>query len=149
MAEARYFCPNCGSPDVNLVGSAEAIKLRNSIRGFKANCALCAWEGMSEDLMGAVTSKEFYTIDKIANILLAATAKHAVGPMAQVLQLVGLLQPGDEEGLNKMMRAVSEAVITAAFTTASELYSTEEIEQAVSGQTGDAATNNGNEGSNR
>lgn len=116
MVEARYFCPNCGSIDLR-VKAGDIITVKGS---STATCELCGWEGPLKDTTGAATTETFYDIEKIADILLRVVSKHAAGPLSQAFQLVGLLEPGDQEGLNKIMKAAFTGLIEGAFGAASE-----------------------------
>lgn len=123
-AEARYFCPECGGPEVHVGGSKEElearVKIAASLRGLDARCQLCGWSGKVEDMLGHASSEGFYTIEKIANILLMVTAKHAAGPLCQALEMVGLIEKDDQEGKEKVIKAVTEAMVTSAFQTAAD-----------------------------
>lgn len=118
MPTERYFCPQCGSPEVRVRGTTTEIKLRNKLRGLDALCELCPWEGKVEELAGFISRDEFYDIEKISAILIGVTSKHAAGPLCQALELIGLIEKDDQPGRNHVMRNVSAAMITAAFQSA-------------------------------
>ena len=118
MAEAKYFCPECASPELRVKGTILEIKLRKKLAGLDCLCELCGWKGKVEELIGAVSQEGFYDIEKVSSILLGVTAKHAAGPLCQALELVGLIEKEDSEGRNHIMRNVSAAMITAAFQSA-------------------------------
>ena len=118
MAEAKYFCPNCASPELRVKGTKMEIKLRNSLKGLDAHCELCGWAGKVEDLVGAVSQEEFYDIEKVSSILIGVCSRHAAGPLCQALELIGLLEKDDQEGRNHVMRNISAAMVAAAFQSA-------------------------------
>jgi hypothetical protein len=122
MAEARYFCPECGSMELSAsVDEVVLAKSADSLRGSEsATCHLCGWSGTLKETLGAVSSEEFYDIEKIGNILLRVFAKHGTGPIYQSLVLVGLIEKDDEVAKDKVLKAVTEAALTAAFSTAAE-----------------------------
>jgi len=116
VSAAIYICPTCGCPDLvtpesNLVLAADQ---RNT------SCPNCGWKGTLKETMGILTSERVYDTKAIAQLLFFVAAKHAAGPLAQALALIGLLDPKDQVGLDKIMRAVSGAVVEAAFTAAGE-----------------------------
>lgn len=116
MSSAIYICPTCGCPD--LVTPESTLILSPDVK--IANCPNCGWEGTLRSAAGILTSENVYDTKAIAQLLFHVTAKHAAGPLAQALQLIGLLDVSDQEGLDKIMRSVCGAMVEAAFTAAGE-----------------------------
>jgi hypothetical protein len=79
MADAKRFCPECGSPD--LVWTP----LKN------ARCQLCGWEGDPKETTGVVTSDIIWDSERVSTVLLRVMAHHAAGPVVQALEFTGLL----------------------------------------------------------
>jgi hypothetical protein len=59
-------------------------------------------------------------VQELAEALLRVATKHAAGPIYQVYVEFGILQPGDEEGRTKVMKAVFEGMIEKSFEAASQ-----------------------------
>jgi DNA-directed RNA polymerase subunit RPC12/RpoP len=115
-ASALYICPTCGCPDLMMPESSLVL----SAKDRQAKCPNCGWSGTLREAAGILTSEKVYDTKAIAQLLFHVAAKHAAGPLAQALALIGLLDPKDQEGLDKVMRDVCAAVVEAAFTSASE-----------------------------
>lgn len=117
-ATQRQFCPDCGSMDiehtnsVTLTGSGEIQT--------PMICHFCGWEGPASATVGMLTTEKLWDIESIGRVLLRVCAKHAAGPMTQVFRFVGLLEPGDQEGQDKILRAAFEGMITKAFEAAAD-----------------------------
>lgn len=125
MREIRYFCPHCQGMELELEQSP-IVSVNNPALGGRATCKLCGWQGLPDEVIGALSEEndQFWTGERIANALLLAASKHAAGPMVQVLELIGLvprIQGSPEEQRSaeavraEVMRAVLEAVVTSAF----------------------------------
>jgi len=121
-AEARYFCPECGGMELAVTTPSTVVDKDGLQASNSAVCQLCGWEGTLKDTLGAVSSEEFYDIEKVGNILLRVVTKHASGPLCQALELVGIIRPGDEEGRAKVLRAAFEGCITGSFEAAAGHY---------------------------
>jgi len=81
MTQARYFCPDCGSIDLNInIGITKT-----------ASCPNCSWEGPLSQTVGAVTSEQFWDSERVGEVLLRVLATKAAGPVVQVLEFIGLL----------------------------------------------------------
>jgi hypothetical protein len=116
MSAAIYICPVCGCPDLMMPESS--LVLSAELRS--ATCPNCNWKGSIKEASGILTTEKVYDIKAIGRLLFHVTAKHAAGPLAQALALIGLLDPHDQEGLDKIMRDVCAAMVQAAFTSAGE-----------------------------
>jgi hypothetical protein len=126
--QLHYFCPQCQGLELE-VHRPRIVGVGDS--GY-AHCKLCGWKGKPDELLAALSpgNAEFWTSERIANVLLNAAAKHAAGPMVQVLELIGIVPriQGDIEeqqsaqGVREgVVKAVLEAVVTAAFRASAEL----------------------------
>ncbi len=137
--EAHYACPDCGSIDLSIRG--EGLKAPDGGSLAKAECPNCAWAGGLSDTVGFATTENVWTVERVGEVLLRVSAKHAAGPMVQVLEFTGLIPktlekapPAEEnqgrnwseEELNnhnelaqiirdRVMRRTFEAFIVAAF----------------------------------
>jgi hypothetical protein len=125
--EIAYFCPQCQGMELELqpnflIGAGPSV----------AKCKLCRWQGGSDQLIGALNpeNEKFWTAERIANVLLAVSTKHAAGPLVQVLELLGLVpavkgsleeQRSAEAVREGVMKAVLEGVIVGAFETSALL----------------------------
>lgn len=130
--EVGYFCPTCQGSELQLGTLADATG------AVAADCMLCAWHGDTTQLIGALSpeNSQFWTGERIGNVMLMAMAKHGAGPLIQAMELVGILPriPGVStdprlqeeivsaaECRNAVMQAVMGAAITAAFETAAQV----------------------------
>ena len=115
-AELRRTCPDCGSIDVetgsNIVSGGNAL----------ARCPNCEWTGVASQTVGVASSEGFWDIQRVGEVLLRVIAAHGVGPMCQVFEFVGLIEKGDQEARDRIMRAASAACIQAAFEEAQEVH---------------------------
>lgn len=109
-----YICPSCGCPDLMY----EAGIIITEAKEKKAGCPNCNWSGSLADAAGILTTEHVYDTKAVLNLLLYTTMKHAAGPIAQALIFVGLLEQGDEVGLNAVMRAAIEGLVKETFTAA-------------------------------
>lgn len=82
MAEARYFCPDCGSVDLIITG--EVVK--------NVECPNCGWKGPINETLGLATTEKIWDIERIGSVMLRTMAVHAAGPLVQALEFIGLLQ---------------------------------------------------------
>lgn len=115
-ATAIYICPVCGCPDV--VRAEKSIFTPAS--DLSAKCPACKWEGRVSDLVALVTTERVYDTKAVLSALIFVANKHAAGPIAQALQLFGLVDKGDQDGLDHIMRAATEGLVTQAFMAAAE-----------------------------
>jgi hypothetical protein len=107
MTTQIYICPKCGCPD--LEEPQRGIALSATERTVK--CPNCNWGGTLSEAAGILTTEKVYDTQAVADLLMYTTLKHAAGPLAQALLYVGLLEKGDQDGLDKVMRATVEAVV--------------------------------------
>jgi hypothetical protein len=89
MAEARHFCPDCGSIDLRVTNSGLTGPDGESLA--RGSCPNCSWEGPLSKTIGAVTQEQFWDSDRVGDVLLRVMAKNAAGPLVQVLEFIGLL----------------------------------------------------------
>ncbi len=144
QAEAHYTCPDCGSIDLAIRG--EGIKDSEGKSLARATCPNCAWDGNLSDTIGFATTETVWTVERIAEVLLRVSTKHAAGPIIQVLEFSGLIPkhmdeappPEQNQGRNwsdeklkqhnelaqiirdRVARRVFESFVTAAFEEAAE-----------------------------
>jgi predicted RNA-binding Zn-ribbon protein involved in translation (DUF1610 family) len=90
MADARHFCPDCGSIDLQITRQFVLVS-KEEDTGATAKCPNCGWEGPLSKTIGAVTSEEFWDIERVGDVLLRVVSRHAAGPFVQVMEFVGLL----------------------------------------------------------
>lgn len=90
MADARHFCPDCGSIDLQITRQFILVP-KEEDTGATAKCPNCGWEGPLSKTVGAVTSEKFWDIEGVGEVLLRVVSKHAAGPFIQVMEFVGLL----------------------------------------------------------
>ena len=140
MAEARHFCPDCGSIDLVIERKYVTMSAAEDT-GATAKCPNCSWDGALSKTLGAVSAEQFWDIERVGDVLLRVVQKNAAGPMVQVLEFAGLLprlkQAPDEEVTAAMladhnalaqqcrdivMREVFEASITAGFAAAERAH---------------------------
>lgn len=117
MATAIYVCPACGCPDLM---EPKASVLTLSAKERKVHCPNCKWEGMLADAAGIATTERVYDTRAVLNLLLFVVTKNAAGPVAQALRYIGLLEEGDQEGLDYIMREATAGMIERAFVAAAE-----------------------------
>lgn len=115
-ATAIYICPQCGCPDIEI--SQSALALPASQRPVR--CPNCGWKAMLSDAAGIATTEKVFDTKAVLNLLLYVVTKHAAGPVSQALQFIGLIQQGDQEGLDKVMRAATAGMVEQAFMAAAE-----------------------------
>lgn len=130
MADARHFCPDCGSIDLVI----DPLVLAGAEASRNASCPNCSWQGTLSKTIGAVTSEEFWDAERIGDVLIRVIHMRAAGPLVQTLEFIGLIPrmktapaddiPDDKIDLHNeltqkfrdhVMRAIMEAAITAAF----------------------------------
>lgn len=111
MAEVHHSCPDCGSIDVEV-----------SVLSKEARCPNCEWKGSASSTVGVATSENFWTIERIGEVLLRVISKHGAGPMCQVFEFVGILDKDDQPARDVIMQAASAAAITAAFEAAHSIH---------------------------
>lgn len=114
MAEAAYFCPDCGSIDLVYEGE-KALEFRES----RIRCTFCEWRGQGSEAYTAVSKKPFWNSERLSEVLIRVIAKHGAGPMMQVFKWAGLVEEKDELGMDRIMQAAIGGCITAAFEAAS------------------------------
>lgn len=139
MADARHFCPDCGSIDLDMTTKGGIITRPDT---NTARCPNCGWSGPVSKTIGAVTTEQFWDAERVGEVMLRVMAIHGAGPLVQALEFIGLLPrmkevpPYDllyDDGLppprqvamkwnaeaqnsrNAVMQAIMEAAITAAF----------------------------------
>lgn len=130
MASEKQFCPDCGSPEVE--HTTEVMVTSDGVITTPMTCRLCGWQGRASDTLGMLTTERVWDTEAVANLLLRVCTKQAAGPLVQVFRFVGLIEPGDQEGQDKVMRATFEAMITAAFQAAADHYAAKTREDAAS-----------------
>jgi hypothetical protein len=106
-----YICPECGCPDLE----TPKVLVIVSAKEKKAHCPNCKWEGSLADAAGILTTENVYDTKAVLDLLLYTTMKHAAGPIAQALIFVGLLDQGDQLGMNVVMRAAIEGLVKETF----------------------------------
>jgi hypothetical protein len=89
MADSRYFCPDCGSIDLEI--TEKSVIISPDAKEGRAKCPNCGWEGTLKDTIGALTTEQFWDYKRVGDILMRVIAKHAAGPFVQVMEFVGLL----------------------------------------------------------
>jgi predicted RNA-binding Zn-ribbon protein involved in translation (DUF1610 family) len=140
MAEARHFCPDCGGIDIQ-IQRKHILLSEAEDTGATAKCPNCGWEGPLSSTVGAVTSEQFWDIEKIGEVLVRVVSKHAAGPFVQVMEFVGLMQkpllelPADwteadmrqhnelvASGREQVVKAMLAAAISAGFEEAEKVH---------------------------
>lgn len=91
MADARHFCPECGNIELTVEDKLVAHVFIGD-GSNRTKCPNCGWEGTLAETIGAVSSEQFWDLNRVANVLLRVVAKHAAGPFVQVLEFVGLME---------------------------------------------------------
>jgi predicted RNA-binding Zn-ribbon protein involved in translation (DUF1610 family) len=89
VVEARYFCPDCGSIDLQIF-NAELCDDEGKSLG-RAECPNCAWKGPLTATIGAMTTERMWDANRVGDLMLRVMAVHAAGPLVQALEFVGLL----------------------------------------------------------
>lgn len=89
MVIATHTCPECGCPDLIIEKKGLVDSSGGSLA--TAECPICTWEGKLSDTVGMATTEQLWTIERIGDLLLKVTHKHAAGPMIQALEHVGLI----------------------------------------------------------
>jgi DNA-directed RNA polymerase subunit RPC12/RpoP len=115
-ATTLYICPTCGCPD--LMTKSSALALPAAMRD--AQCPNCNWTGKLSEAAGIATTEKVYDTKTILNLLLYVVTKHAAGPIAQAFQFFGLVEKGDQAGLDHIMREATSGLIEKAFMAAAE-----------------------------
>lgn len=117
MPDAVKSCPDCGAID---------LVISSSLEGATAACVICDWKGPVSDTVAFLTTETVYSIEKVSETLMRAAAKHAAGPMIQVIELLGLSPSPDqsdaagwtetvEECRNKLLQTILLAIVEATF----------------------------------
>lgn len=114
MAAQIYVCPQCGCPDLE----GEQTRILLSPAEHEIQCPNCKWKGVLADAAGILTSEKIYDTKAVVDLLIYVTTKYASGPLAQTFVMVGLLEQGDQEGMDKVMRAAMEGLIKESFAAA-------------------------------
>lgn len=114
MSNHAYICPRCGCPD--LIGAK--VTLVVDPKDLKVSCPNCKWTGTHAERVAVVSSENVYNTEAVFNLLLFVTLKHAAGPLAQAFEHIGLLEAGDQEGRDAVMRAAIEGLIEKSFVAA-------------------------------
>jgi len=139
MAEARHFCPDCGSIDL-IFTRGRVLVSADQNAATTANCPNCTWSGTLSETIGAITSEQFWDVERVGRVLLRVVSRHGAGPIVQVLEFVGILPriktaPDDETPAERLrayntwvlssrdlvMREIFTAAITAGFETAQKV----------------------------
>lgn len=135
MAEARHACPKCQYVDLEITQKGLLGASGESLSAAK--CPACGWEGPLADSLGVIFNKPVWTIERVGDFLIQVMSKHAAGPMVQAMEHVGLLYPLVknvntaaakkhnelvEEGRDRILKAILEASITAAFEEAAKVH---------------------------
>jgi hypothetical protein len=115
-ASAIYICPQCGCPDIEVAQSSLVLPAKER----PTRCPNCKWTGMLSDAAGIASTEKLFDTKAVLNLLLYVVSKHAAGPVAQALKFIGLLEDGDQEGLDKVMRAATAGMVEGAFMAAAE-----------------------------
>ena len=127
--DARHFCPECGGIDLQ-VQRQYILLAEAEDTGASARCPNCGWEGPLSKTVGAVSSEQFWDIERVGEVLLRVVSKHAAGPFIQVMEFTGLLprrrEPGDDkdeaarvahnEIVDEMRTEVVRAMLSGAIT---------------------------------
>lgn len=83
MADARHYCPDCGSIDLDITDGIVAAKT--------VKCPNCGWAGGIGQTIGFATTEQVWDIERVGNVLLRTMAVNAAGPLVQALEFIGLL----------------------------------------------------------
>jgi hypothetical protein len=132
--EARHCCPDCGS--IDLVVTSKGLLGADGKSLSRATCPNCAWEGPLKDTIGLATTEQVWTTERIAEVMLRVSSKHAAGPLIQLLEYIGLV-PAMQEGTSsearghndivqlirdRVARSTFEGMVTAAFEEAAHCH---------------------------
>ena len=90
MADARHFCPDCGSIDIQITRKFVLLSEEEDT-GATADCPNCGWSGALSKAVGAVSSEQFWDFERVAEVLMRVVSKSAAGPFVQVMEFVGIL----------------------------------------------------------
>lgn len=115
-ATTIYVCSACGCPDIEIAKSELNIPAKER----KARCPNCKWEGTLAECAGIATTEKVFNTKTVLDLLIFVVTKHAAGPVAQVLQYIGLVEKDDQEGLNKVMREATAGLVERALLAAAE-----------------------------
>lgn len=111
-----YICSKCGCPDLQIEKSTISLAPTQK----RVSCPNCGWAGTMNETAAILTTEKVFDTKAVLNLLLYVTTKHASGPLAQALQFIGLVEKGDQDGLDNIMRAVTAGVVESAFMAAAE-----------------------------
>lgn len=89
MGEARHFCPDCGSIDIEIINRDLRDDKGNSLG--RAECPNCGWKGALTQTIGAVSTEQFWDAERVGEVMMRTMAIHAAGPLVQCLEFIGLL----------------------------------------------------------
>lgn len=87
MADARYFCPDCGSIDLKI----EQMALTAPAGTRECECPNCGWKGPISKTIGAATTQQFWDTQRVGEVMIRTMAIHGAGPLVQCLEFIGLL----------------------------------------------------------
>ncbi len=137
MADVKQVCPKCTNIELAFEEVMLVVSADGTSNDQKASCPVCGWHGLANETVAAATLSQFWGLEKVGNFLLVLISRHAAGPLVQGLEFVGLLpaaktEPDEhvsterlveynemvQEAKDQVMRAVFEAAVSAAFTTA-------------------------------
>lgn len=119
MAALVPTCPECASIDMVI----ERLNILTPGQN-KAKCPNCGWEGETRETIAAFFKDKdvVWSIDRIGAVLLGVVTEYAAGPMVQVFEFAGMVEPDDMEGKGEIMKVCVEAVTTAGFIQAHEIH---------------------------
>lgn len=116
MAELRPFCPTCTCLEITFSELAEGSG------GRAAKCELCGWSGNEQDLVLVSSAEDFWDIERVGQVLLQVFTKHAIGPLIQALEHIGMVETEDIEGKEIIAKKTMEGALVALFDAAQEAY---------------------------
>lgn len=140
MTEVARFCPKCMSIDVE---DKPTLLLEGSQP--EMSCLICGHTFTRAESVAAISGEGFWTIEKIANVVMMTVTRHASGPFLQVMEFVGLLPKAYDrdnftkftgysvdkyaeyleiraEMINETVKAMVEGVITNGFNEAAQQH---------------------------
>lgn len=122
MASLTPTCPKCGSLDVEVETSS--ILLTTEDEHNKAKCPNCGWEGTARETVAAFFSDQtmVWDINRLGSVLLGVLTQYAAGPMVQVFEFAGLVEPDDFDTKGRIISASVAAAIEAGFAEASAAH---------------------------